>query len=446
MCGTQLDYKNIVKIVDNWVVLNESGPERVFFVIENHGAESIRLLTRKEGKLKMITPKDKGGKIMSPLKFSSFLKIFQDILAALVVMKQQAILHRDIIMDNVVVDDINKGADLTATLIDFGYAKQIVSEGMTVGVGSTIGKVAPEILLRLSRKQEGNKAGPKVCQKPYDFQVDIYALGIMLLDLIEVKPTDFTDFFKTKVLGHKSTGNIRADQSYFATMFSYFCDEYNLSEELKQHMLKPDPTVNFSKIDRAKDRMNKFIEHHKSKGVNFGDENSSFSKKSVFYFMRHLQENLGWTEENKKLVADSILAMMNYWPDKRPTAEDLLFGPMSKLFEIQDANGETVLRDPKRSDLNQYNPYEGLSQVEGQRAADLSAHNLQLLLTKIANSAGQLSLLVGLRDKRNYFAPDPRKRVPASKQPCPVTLSPSIHQKAPEPRQAQYHQNRSSSK
>ena len=74
-------------------------------------------------------------------------------------------------------------------------------------------------------------------------------------------------------------------------------------------------------------------------------ESDSLSQKYLrnFWF-RYLDPTKGWTPERIDMTVDLIMKMLNYWPDYRPTAEELY---QHKIFQEKDGN-EPIL--PKRND------------------------------------------------------------------------------------------------
>jgi len=97
--------------------------------------------------------------------------IFQQILMALNYMHSRNIVHRDVKLENVLMQTKNKD-DLAIKLTDFGFAKIFYKErGLTDILGSPL-YMAPEILRK----------------KPYGTAVDIWAAGVLLHILIIGEP------------------------------------------------------------------------------------------------------------------------------------------------------------------------------------------------------------------------------------------------------------------
>ena len=86
----------------------------------------------------------------APISFFQFAKIAQDLITTLIILKKNAVLHRDIIIDNVLVHDLqgedNENPGPRTELIDFGWSKRIV-KATAASVGIVNGKLAPELSL-----------------------------------------------------------------------------------------------------------------------------------------------------------------------------------------------------------------------------------------------------------------------------------------------------------
>jgi serine/threonine protein kinase len=92
-----------------------------------------------------------------------------DVIKAMIYLREQRVLHRDIKTENILLR-----ADLTAALGDFDLARRLdsdVSSALTAGVG-THGCIASEV-----------EYGPLVGER-YSYPADIYSFGITMVDML----------------------------------------------------------------------------------------------------------------------------------------------------------------------------------------------------------------------------------------------------------------------
>ncbi|KAK2956856.1 putative STE family protein kinase [Blattamonas nauphoetae] len=93
-------------------------------------------------------------------------KILADCLLGLYVMHKQEILHRDIKPSNI-IDYVDENGDHIPCICDLGFARHRDNARMTLGIG-TPGYRAPELF----------------ADQPYDTRVDVFALGVTILELL----------------------------------------------------------------------------------------------------------------------------------------------------------------------------------------------------------------------------------------------------------------------
>ena len=138
-----LDYKNVIKILDYFEDKNY-----IFIVMEYINGGNLYSLLKKRRKLQEKTAK----------------LIFKQIILALKYIHSRNIVHRDIKLENILLD-LNNGIKIC----DFGIGKKINnSEQLLHGFSGTPLYMAPEIIL--SDKNKGYKG----------FPVDIWSSGILL--------------------------------------------------------------------------------------------------------------------------------------------------------------------------------------------------------------------------------------------------------------------------
>jgi len=346
MIGLELNHPLIIKYVDNWLVTDTNGESNVsdkvnikeiYYATEDQGYVSLERLIKDKGHLKRPTGKP------SLLRFKLFQKVAFELLSALVVLKQNSVLHRDIKIGNLLVQDYNpryaqnNGDDddfdhTKFKLIDFGWARRIVDQASTVKV-STTENTAPEILLR--SKNYNNK----ISNYKYSFGVDIFSAGFALLEFIELQK-GFIKTFK-QCCGVRKSGNYRFDEMIgpaYLTLFSdkgLKWDDEELSKWRTKNIREVDQNCRIDKGRENDDReklkrfLLKNVGPHRAKAgfthKMFAHEYNLAGHFIRNFWFRHLSEDLGWTEENLNNTYDLIMEMINFWPDERKSAEDLLY-------------------------------------------------------------------------------------------------------------------------
>ena len=88
-----------------------------------------------------------------------------EILCALNYLHEQGVMHRDLKLENVMVDQ--HGGEMICKITDFGFAAEVSSEKESSMVGTPI-YMAPEVLQK----------------RQYDNKVDVWALGVMACELL----------------------------------------------------------------------------------------------------------------------------------------------------------------------------------------------------------------------------------------------------------------------
>lgn len=92
-------------------------------------------------------------------------KMVADLASAIAYLHSQSIVHRDLKLENILIQNFNDGT-ITLKLGDFGLAEKL-DEKLNLKCGSPV-YVAPEILFG----------------KPYGFEVDVWSLGIITYILL----------------------------------------------------------------------------------------------------------------------------------------------------------------------------------------------------------------------------------------------------------------------
>ncbi|CAD8203142.1 unnamed protein product [Paramecium octaurelia] len=144
--------------------------------------------------------------------------IFTQILAGMKYLAEQSIVHRDLKLDNILIDEKN-----TIKIADFGFAKYYNQDDVFVSYCGTPATMAPEIL---------NKQN-------YDFKCDIWSLGVILYQLIFKK--------------YHWKGNVRGIA--------------DLQKQLQQFKVEFDNSVKLS--DEGKDIISRMLVSDKEKRINY---------------------------------------------------------------------------------------------------------------------------------------------------------------------------------
>lgn len=100
------------------------------------------------------------------------LHIIAQITQMLIDLHKSGYIYRDLKMNNLIIDDT-----LKCHLIDFGFVKKLDSTKRTSTICGTLHMKAPELFLTQLNKEAS-----------YGFEVDIYALGVLIYELFTGKP------------------------------------------------------------------------------------------------------------------------------------------------------------------------------------------------------------------------------------------------------------------
>jgi len=177
----RLEHIHIVPLFDYW-----RDPDGAYLV--------MRLLPRSLRE-EIIEAKDKG------LAFDRIANILDQIASALMVAHRNGVVHRDLKPANILLD-----RDLNAYLADFGIAKVLTSEGEKgeeESISGTPAYISPE----------------QVMGTPVSAQTDIYALGIILFEMIAGRKPFITDNVAELMVLQLNTAlpsvrDLRADTPY----------------------------------------------------------------------------------------------------------------------------------------------------------------------------------------------------------------------------------------
>ena len=154
----RIRHPNIVDITD----YGELDDGRPYFAMEWLEGPTLKSLVAERGALSQ----------------DDALRICEDILPALSAAHELGIIHRDLKLSNVI--GVPKGDWFHFKLLDFGIAKVITGDRLTEGLMTTVA---------------GNRVGSPMsmapeqirCQ-PVDARTDIYALGVLLFEVVTGKP------------------------------------------------------------------------------------------------------------------------------------------------------------------------------------------------------------------------------------------------------------------
>ena len=174
------------------------------------------------------------------IKLGEVVSLGEDILSALETCESHRIIHRDIKPANIFVN--SKGV---YKLGDFGIAKDLTLESRN-----------------LSHRGTDNYAAPEVCQgKDYSYNVDIYALGLVLYQLINKNKRPFFGEGKVTATLSEEAYRKRITGEDFPT--PPFGDE-ELFAIIKK-MCAFDPKERFQSAGEAKSELQAYREKHKDK-------------------------------------------------------------------------------------------------------------------------------------------------------------------------------------
>jgi tRNA A-37 threonylcarbamoyl transferase component Bud32 len=154
----EIGHRNIVDVVD-FVAEREHSPPLVYMVMESLDGEDLASYLRKNG----------------PLPAPEVLEITLPLLEALEAAHRVGIVHRDLKPENVFLHHSAEGR--VVKLLDFGVAKAF-------GNRAASGLTSPGITLGTPRYM----APEQVRSKPLDARTDLYALGLMLYEMLAGKP------------------------------------------------------------------------------------------------------------------------------------------------------------------------------------------------------------------------------------------------------------------
>lgn len=113
-------------------------------------------------------------------------QIFQQILLAVNHCHENKIIHRDLKMENVLIDQSQSSYAYQIKLCDFGSALEMSNIREKVSPGAT----NKTTLIAMSPEQ--------VLQKPYNYKIDSWALGVILFELLTQK-LPFDDIFEPEL-------------------------------------------------------------------------------------------------------------------------------------------------------------------------------------------------------------------------------------------------------
>ena len=384
MIGLEIKHELTTNIVDNWIEIQDGRPVSAYYSTLDKGGISFKQALRTKGMLR----REKGQK--APISFFQFAKIAQDLITTLIILKKNSVLHRDIIINNVLLYDLH-GEDKEnpgprTEIIDFGWAKKIVNATATTNTG-TAGKIAPEISLKTKEYTS------LIASKAYSYPVDIFATGQLLAEIIEID----RGFLKTfnKILGFQQCGNSWIDESFGATMFALFAEKSDGSgsfspmttptDKQKDAMINVNEGIRMPDPEPYKKRLKRFLDVNR-KGQLVRSDSLSQKYLRNFWF-RYLDPAKGWTPERIDMAVDLIMRMMNYWPDYRPTAEELY---QHEIFQEKDSStGQPIL--PERNDAEGIDNLVKLSNDE----------NFRVFQGKLAESNSKLFMKT--KSSMNHF-------------------------------------------
>ena len=103
------------------------------------------------------------------------IKIFKGLINGLVYLSQKNILHRDISLDNIMIDNNNN-----IKIIDFGLSRFNQENTEKTIVGKKF-YISPEIYKKFKKKNGDNKYAQ------YDFNIDVFSLGVAMFYLMTYK-------------------------------------------------------------------------------------------------------------------------------------------------------------------------------------------------------------------------------------------------------------------
>jgi serine/threonine-protein kinase len=148
----RINHANVVKIHDVEVIENKKeGIDFPYLIMDYIKGSTLTDVIKNE----------------APLEFNRALSLAKDILRAIDVIHQNNIVHRDLKPDNIMVAETGK-----AILIDFGLAKDLLSDSKLTSTGGALGTP-------LYMSPEQFKDSSKV-----EKDADIYSFGVVLFEML----------------------------------------------------------------------------------------------------------------------------------------------------------------------------------------------------------------------------------------------------------------------
>tara|TARA_Y100001958_G_C21228647_1_gene554155 strand:+ start:897 stop:1733 length:837 start_codon:yes stop_codon:yes gene_type:complete len=160
----------------------------------------------------------------------TILKIFNDLLQSLVYLYKNNITHRDIKLENILMDENGKHI-----LCDFGLARVALTK-MTRICG-TYNYMAPEMWY-LDRKSENNK---------YNYKVDIFSLGALIIEIVNGESLFYDEYrcrFKRvykELEDFLSKDNDEYNERKIFTDIWYSNEKWIHLKDIMKRMIDPNP-------------------------------------------------------------------------------------------------------------------------------------------------------------------------------------------------------------
>uniref|UniRef100_A0A7S1YKR7 non-specific serine/threonine protein kinase n=1 Tax=Sexangularia sp. CB-2014 TaxID=1486929 RepID=A0A7S1YKR7_9EUKA len=148
-----------------------------------------------------------------PMKEPLIARVSQDVAAALSYVHDKGQIHRDIKSDNILV-----GRSGVVKLADFGYAAQLSEAGQKRNtIVGTPYWMAPELI-------RGSN---------YDFKVDVWSLGIMLMEMAEGDPPymEFPPLRALFLITTRGIPDLRSPENFSAAMQSFLHDALEIEPD-----------------------------------------------------------------------------------------------------------------------------------------------------------------------------------------------------------------------
>ncbi len=173
---SRMSHPNTVTIYDYGRVDDDDGEERLYIVMEYLKGSTLTQVLRKEGAL----PGPRASRIL------------RQVCSSLADAHGAGIIHRDLKPDNIFLSELGGEKDWVKVL-DFGVAKLADSE--SAGTLTQTGMIFGTPKYMSPEQAEG---------KPIDYRADIYALGVVLYELLTGKPPFISDTAVGLLLKHIS--------------------------------------------------------------------------------------------------------------------------------------------------------------------------------------------------------------------------------------------------